>query len=122
MIARVLPAQRRLDLIVLGCAVALAVLGVTFIASTARRQESCQRRYISRRRQTSLAPTISTPPHTESPSCHPSLATILHSIRNVTLPHAVLSEMYYYAELRFICWCVSKSKGRNISRRQDQRC
>jgi rod shape determining protein RodA len=35
MIGSVLPAPRRLDLIVLGCAVALAVLGVTFIASTA---------------------------------------------------------------------------------------
>ena len=35
MIGSVLPAPRRLDLIVLGCAVSLAALGVLFIASTA---------------------------------------------------------------------------------------
>jgi rod shape determining protein RodA len=35
MISRVLPVPRRLDLVVLGCSIALACLGVLFIASTA---------------------------------------------------------------------------------------
>lgn len=34
MISRVLPVPRRLDLVVLGCAVTLAVLGILFVAST----------------------------------------------------------------------------------------